>query len=339
MQQVLTLNEAQNVRLTCYLYDRSPEYTNLDVRPAILVIPGGGYHMCSDREAEPIALAFAAAGFHAFVLRYTVHHVKPWPAPLADYEQAMETILAHAEEWGVDKERIAVVGFSAGGHLAACAATIAAHKPAAAILGYAVLTAETSDQCVEGLPAPVDLVDADTAPCFLFATRTDNVVPIRNTLAFEQKLDENGISFESHIYSYGPHGFGNGGAIYNQPPLCPRAGTWMEDSICWLSELWGARTFEGYASPKFGRVYRGDKQAYLSADCSYRHLAAQQGKAQEILKAVFERVETGMRSNVPSSTMKMLEGWTLRELLPLIGFTKEEIDAFDEQLRAVKNAL
>lgn len=334
----LTLNAAQNVSLTCYLTENSPEYANLDVRPAILVIPGGGYHMCSDREAEPIALAFSAAGFHAFVLRYTLHAVKPWPAPLADYEQAMETILSHAAEWGVDRDRIAVVGFSAGGHLAACAAAIAEHKPAAAILGYAVLTEKTARQCVEGLPAPVDLVDGRTAPCFLFATRTDNVVPIGNTLAFEKKLEEYGISFESHIYSFGPHGFGTGGKIYNKPPLSRRAATWITDSIEWLGELWGRRTYDGFSAPEFTRIFNGDRQETLSVSCTYRHLLAQGEEAKEALQDVIARIDALMRPNVPAPTMEMISGWTLREILPLLGYTAEELAALDERLKTIRNA-
>ena len=336
-RSVIALNAAQNVSLTCYLTEKSPEYANLDTRPAILVIPGGGYQMCSDREAEPIAFAFAAAGFHAFVLRYTLHAVKPWPAPLADYEQAMEAILSHAEEWGVDRDRIAVVGFSAGGHLAACAATIAEHKPAAAILGYAVLTEQTARQCVEGLPAPVDLVDGRTAPCFLFATRTDSVVPIENTLAFERKLDAYGISFESHIYSFGPHGFGTGENIYNQPPLTRRAATWIADSIEWLGELWGERTFEGYSAPKFARIFNGDRQEMLSLSCTYRHLLTQGEEAKKILQDVIGRVDTLMRPNVPAPTMEMISGWTLREMLPLLGYTAEELTALEERLKTIRN--
>ena len=98
----------------------------------------------------------------------------------------MDCILAHAEEWGVDKERIAVAGFSAGGHLAACAATIAKHKPRAAIIAYGALTKETVALCGKDIPLPVDLIDENTAPCFVFGTRTDNVAPVANSLAFTQ---------------------------------------------------------------------------------------------------------------------------------------------------------
>ena len=71
--------------------------------------------MCSDREADPVALAYMKAGYQAFVLRYSVGEHKTWPNPLDDYEQAMELIAERAEEWHLDSSRIAAVGFSAGG--------------------------------------------------------------------------------------------------------------------------------------------------------------------------------------------------------------------------------
>ncbi len=335
--QVLTLNEAQNVTLTCYLYEKSPEYPDLDLRPAVLVLPGGGYAMCSDREAEPVALGFAAEGFHAFVLRYTLKSVKPWPAPLEDYEKAMDCILAHAEEWGVDKERIAVAGFSAGGHLAACAATIAKHKPRAAIIAYGALTKETVALCGKDIPLPVDLIDENTAPCFVFGTRTDNVAPVANSLAFTQKLNECGISFESHIYSYGPHGFGTGTAAYNQPPITRRAARWLKDSAEWLGEVWGERTFEGYLEPKFGRRITGDLDEHLSLSCTYPHLLKQKGEAADVLQPVFARVDAVLKPRLTEGVLKVVGAWTMFDLLPLAGFTQEELTAIDGRLKTIKN--
>jgi len=81
--------------------------------------------MCSDREADPVALEYAKAGFQTFVLRYSVGANAAWPQPLEDYEQAMKLIRDNSEKWFLDPNRVAVIGFSAGGHLAGCAATMA----------------------------------------------------------------------------------------------------------------------------------------------------------------------------------------------------------------------
>lgn len=157
----------EDVTLTGYILDNSPELLNGNARPAILICPGGGYFNCSDREAEPIALRFAAMGYHAFVLRYSVYMEgkrdfpdlsrrltpKPWtqyPAPVLEIGRAMLLIREHAGEWLVDTDRIALCGFSAGGHNAAMFAakwhtplvtdalggTAGQYRPAALILGY-----------------------------------------------------------------------------------------------------------------------------------------------------------------------------------------------------------
>ncbi len=107
-------------------------------RPAVLVLPGGGYQYCSEREADPVALSYLKAGFQAFILRYSVGEDAVWPNPLDDYEQAMGLIRERAEEWNLYQDKIAVVGFSAGGHLAAAAAVMGVNRPNAAVLGYAV---------------------------------------------------------------------------------------------------------------------------------------------------------------------------------------------------------
>ena len=127
-----------------------------------------------------------------------------------DYEQAMEYILENAEKWHVMKDRIAVVGFSAGGHLAGAAATMGRHRPAAAILGYPVLMQETALELGLSMPGIPENVDENTCPCFLFATRTDSVVPIQNTIDMLNALNRYQTSFECHIYGYGPHGFSTG---------------------------------------------------------------------------------------------------------------------------------
>ncbi|MCX4372813.1 MAG: alpha/beta hydrolase [Dysosmobacter sp.] len=131
----IVLNADRDVSLTAYIQEVEGEF-GFTKRPAMLVLPGGGYAMCSDREADPVALAYAKAGYQTFILRYTVTGKGLWPLPLEDYEQAMELIEQNAEEWHVDTDKIAVSGFSAGGHLTACAATMAKHKPAAAVLVY-----------------------------------------------------------------------------------------------------------------------------------------------------------------------------------------------------------
>ena len=207
--QEIILNEDRNVTLTAYLQDTEGEF-GFSKRPAMLVIPGGGYAMCSDREADPVAAAYLKAGYQAFVLRYTCTPKGKWPLPLADYEQAMTQIIENAEAWHIDADKIAVVGFSAGGHLAACAATVAEHKPAAAVLVYPAILKDICDMCQPGMPYPHEHVTAKTCPCFLVAARDDRTVDISNTLRMELALAEKGVSFESHIYSYGGHGFSTG---------------------------------------------------------------------------------------------------------------------------------
>ena len=107
-----------------YILDCQITLGQFQKRPAIVVCPGGGYMYCSNREGEPIALAYAARGFHAFVLRYSVG----WDAadfkPLEEVSWAIGYLRENAEEWNVDTDKISVMGFSAGGHLAASYGTL-----------------------------------------------------------------------------------------------------------------------------------------------------------------------------------------------------------------------
>lgn len=104
--QVFILNEKRNVTLTAYLQDDSQEFWRAKKRPAVVIFPGGAYAYCSDREADPVAQEYLRAGYHAFVLRYSVGWENAvWPNPLEDYDQAMELIAAHAKEWHLIPEK------------------------------------------------------------------------------------------------------------------------------------------------------------------------------------------------------------------------------------------
>lgn len=202
-------------------------------RGAVLICPGGGYGKTSPREAEPIALKFNAAGFHAFVLYYSCAP-RRHPQPLLDISRAMCIIRNNAEEWQVNTDKIAVCGFSAGGHLVASLGVFydkpylkniegidaGLNKPNALILVYPVIstgefahklsferlfgenpTAEALEEA-----SLENAVSDKVPPTFLMHTYEDASVPIENSLLFAAALRKNKVPFEMHIYPRGPHG-------------------------------------------------------------------------------------------------------------------------------------
>ena len=228
------------VTLTAYLPAASDEMPNYKTRPAILVIPGGAYMMCSDREAEPIALSFLAKGYAAFVLRYSVGKgAAKFPRPLNDAEEAMEFIISNAAEWGVEPEHIAAIGFSAGGHLCAALGTMGRVRPAACVLGYPCILSSIGRILAEPVPSLDEKVDANTPPTFIVAAREDGCAPIENSLAYAAALDKAGVPFEMHIYERGYHGFSVAdGTVYSKPEDAEynsRIKGWLDICIAWLN--------------------------------------------------------------------------------------------------------
>lgn len=224
-------------------------------RGAVLIFPGGAYRFTSDREAEPVALRFAAAGYHAFVLRYRVAPDRH-PKPLQDAQQALDLIRGRASEWRVDARKVAVCGFSAGGHLAATLGVHGQPKPNALILCYPVISGgpfahEGSFENLLGAEAqgPLrafltleDHVTAATPATFLWHTGNDASVPVENSLLFASALRRAGVAFEFHLFPEGRHGislavaetdFEDGGGID------PHVAQWVNLCLGWLGRRFG----------------------------------------------------------------------------------------------------
>ena len=338
--QEIILNEERNATLTAYIQDTEGEF-GFAKRPAMLVIPGGGYAMCSDREADPVAAAYLKAGYQAFVLRYTCTPKGKWPLPLADYEQTMTQIIENAEAWHIDADKIAVVGFSAGGHLAACAATVAEHKPAAAVLVYPAILKDICDMCQPGMPYPHEHVTSDTCPCFLVAARDDRTVDISNTLRMELALAEKGIAFESHIYSYGGHGFSTGEDWINTNSVCPRLPHWVPDSIEWLGEIMGRLTRGGFTEPVRAGSMNGNFAPVLSVDCTLSHLRKQSAEAQIALSPMYTAIEAVAKARQFSveGLMTAVGNNTAREIMEMVQIPSDTITEIDKALHQMINQL
>ena len=252
-----------------YVLDDSPEFCNKEKRPLMLVIPGGGYCMTSDREAEPIAMTYLAKGFHAAVLRYSVAP-SHYPTQLREIAGTILWLRRHADEYGIDPDKITVIGFSAGGHLAASLGvywdsdiitgyfheSAGLFRPNAMMLCYPVITSGEyahkdsfvkllgDDYGNDKLMDEVSLekhVTGKVPPVFIWHTATDDCVPVENSILFSRALSENMIPFEMHIFPAGCHGL----SLADDITMSADGGTtehycaiWPELSFRWLNNLY-----------------------------------------------------------------------------------------------------
>lgn len=234
--------EPNGATLTGYVQDPSPELRNAGIRPAALILPGGGYEFCSDREAEPVAFAYLAEGYNAFVLRYTAGKDHPFAKAFQDAQAALAYVRGHAGDLNVDPHKVVAVGFSAGGHLAASLGTLAPDKPDVLVLGYPVMIGEHVAHLDPLIPGVDEAVTEQTPPTFLFATSNDGVVPAENSLVFALALARHGIAFETHVYVSGEHGLSlakpltaNGKTGLVEPAVAD----WFPDSVRFLRRFVG----------------------------------------------------------------------------------------------------
>ncbi len=259
--------------MTSYIHEPYDELA-ISARRAIIVCPGGGYQFLSEREGEPVALQYFAAGLNVFILRYSIREKAAGDAPLIESALAVRYVRSHAEAYHVDPAYVFITGFSAGGHLAACCGTLwkdeavlkalgvaadsvsaSLHKPTATVLCYPVITGgpythrgsiDSVSGCLsEGTEQArrwsLELhVDQDTSPAFLWHTFDDGAVPIQNTLLYAQALAAAGVPFEYHVYPSGVHGL----SLCNRETwagldymLNPTAASWLQQAIRYVTEF------------------------------------------------------------------------------------------------------
>ena len=237
-------------------------------RPAIVVCPGGGYVYCSPREGEPVALSYAARGFHAFVLTYSTGWDAADFAPLKEVSWAIGYIREHAAEWNIAPDKIAVCGFSAGGHLALASGLLAENKPNAMILGYPATSAPNmpgmdfmlkllvgSHEVTNEDAARFDLVPQITKaapPVFLAATAED-LLTAYGALPVAKAYSDLGMKYELHVFQYGPHGYSLANEVTadgSSQVIDPAFAQWQELSVQWLHRTFGKPEFTDKSTSK-----------------------------------------------------------------------------------------
>jgi len=260
LREEYPLLAGKNMTPALTVYAVTPPQEAIDInRPAVLICPGGGYGFVSPREAEPVALHYVKAGFNCFVLDYTVHPNGRYPQQILEAACGVDLIRKHQEKWNLNG-KIAVVGFSAGGHLAASYSVLWNHadiqekfnaQPVdAAVLSYPVLSA--GDYAHSGSiynllghePSGAEKekfslqnrVTKDTVPTFLWHTAADAAVPVENTLLYAMALRKQQVPFEVHIYPEGAHGLSTADELScNGVTEDHRyAQNWIDHSICFL---------------------------------------------------------------------------------------------------------
>lgn len=268
LYEVVKLSDKWDATLTSYCIDDSDEM-NHPPRRALIICPGGGYLMLSEREAEPIARKFSASELNTFILRYTTEPYACDFAPEIQMSLAIIHIRNNAKKYNVDPGHIYTIGFSAGGHLAASSGTLWKHpkvldaigdvpygynRPTGMILSYPVISSyeyahRGSINRVSGYSKDADVlktfsleyqVDGETSPAFLWSTLNDEVVPVENTILFANALHKNNIPYELHLFPEGRHGLALGEKetwVGEESLINEHDAVWTKLALNWINDF------------------------------------------------------------------------------------------------------
>lgn len=211
---------------------------------AVIIFTGGGYSKRAPHEAEPYALEINRMGLCAFVVDYSIAPDR-FPAPFEDGVAALRHVREIAGEYQINPKKIAVMGSSAGGHLASLLSTLCdkCDRPNAQILCYPVTDIDSHRDSYDNLlgsqidmyksVTPTLLADENTPSAFIWHTSSDDCVDVKGTYRYAARLSELGVPVEMHIYPVGGHGLGLANGLYNRATEV-YVQKWIDDLEHWL---------------------------------------------------------------------------------------------------------
>lgn len=228
LNQITNENVGSDSYVEVYLNDKNCEL-NIEPRPAMIVIPGGGYEYCSTRESEPVALRYMSEGFNCFVLHYTCHAA--YPLPHLELAILINYINNNTNELNLKSKCISIVGFSAGGHLAASFGVLYNEfekhlnleknslRPFSIVLGYPVastiletrsltkeiITNNNDPELVFKLSVPENVTN-DYPPTYIWTTKVDHCVPVEHSIQLAEALKKHNVHYQFDLFEKGQHG-------------------------------------------------------------------------------------------------------------------------------------
>lgn len=209
--------------------------------PGIVVIAGGSYNPIKERDSERVALTFATHAYQAFVVKYPVAENKSYADAKTAIADSFDYIAEHADELNVDLDKLGIIGFSAGGQLAAAYANDSDSKAKFEILGYPVTKPTLDERMGVTTEDVVPMVSKNTPKTFIFGATQDELTPFtQHILPYVQALAENGVSFELHEFATGNHGMGLANkytSIVNDDRADEHFSEWFPLALGWLNEI------------------------------------------------------------------------------------------------------
>ncbi len=272
--KIIRLFNGSEAELQAYIPDPDEARRHERLRPAMIVCPGGGYRLIAGIEGEPVALAWARAGYCSFVLKYSVGMENPFPRALTELAAAMKLIRQNAGTWMIDSENLSVNGFSAGGHLALSLGAFYKEsflwqeletapeilRPRNLVLSYPSVTARARADIAAQLPRPrmseilcgmpdppstevekmnvLNYISPSFPPCFIWGTQMDDILASADYLKLAAAVDEAGVDCEFHMFQNGGHAMSLGDETVRSPEEVENLSlkAWFDLALQWLAQ-------------------------------------------------------------------------------------------------------